>query len=62
MSSPWNVTLRAEDRVLERILLLRDLRRDDAGLAGLAQPVQPLVVLAARGALGVAEGLDLRSA
>ena len=37
---------RTEDRVLERILLLRDLRRDDAGLARLAQPVEAFALVA----------------
>src|SRR4029079_7557209 len=49
---------RAEERVLERILLLCDLGGDDAGLAGLPQPVQTLVLVAA-GRLGLVQRVEL---
>ena len=36
----------AEDRVLERVLLLGELRRDETAFAGLPQPVEPLPLVA----------------
>ena len=53
---------RAEDRVLERVLLLGELGGDDAGLAGLAQPVEPLALVAGRAVLRLAQRLELRRA
>jgi hypothetical protein len=51
----------AEDRILERVLLLRELGRDETALARLAQPVEPLPLVAGRGVLGFAQRLDLRA-
>ena len=52
---------RPEDRVLERILLLGELGRDEAGLARLAQPVEPLALVTRRGVLRLPQRLDLRT-
>ena len=51
----------AEDRVLERVLLLGELSGHETGLARLAQPVQPLALLPRRHLLGLAQRLDLRA-
>src|SRR5581483_642512 len=51
---------RGDERVLQRVLPLGELRRDDAALARLAQPVEPLPLLALGGVLRLAEHLDLR--
>ena len=53
---------RAEDRVLERVLLLGELGGDDAGLARLPQPVEPLALVAAARCLRLAQRVDLRRA
>ena len=47
ISSPLNVDPRGEDRVLERVLALGELGRDEPALAGLAQPVEALALVAA---------------
>ena len=44
-SSPLQRHARGEDRVLERVLALGELGRDEPALAGLAQPVQPLALV-----------------
>ena len=54
---------RGENGVLERVLALRELGRDDSGLAGLPQPVQPLAIVVIRSLLlGCMECFDLLTA
>ena len=51
-----------EDRVLERVLARRQLGGDQAGLAGLAQAIDALALLAGRlDFLGLAQRLELRA-
>jgi hypothetical protein len=52
---------RAEQRVLERVLLLCELGGDDASLARLAQPVQPFALGSVGRALRLEQRLDLRA-
>src|SRR5919204_5044343 len=53
---------RGEDRVLERVVALGELRHEHAGLAGLAKPVEPLALLALGVVLRRAERLELSTA
>ncbi len=53
---------RREQGVLERVVPLRELRRHDPALAGLAQPVQPLAGVSLGPLLGGSERLELRRA
>ena len=50
---------RGKQPVLELVLALRGLRRDQAPLARLAQPVQPLALVAGRGLLVLAQRVEL---
>ena len=50
---------RAEQRVLERVLSLGELGGDDPGLAGLAQAVEALALVARRARFLLAQRLDL---
>src|SRR4029077_13928646 len=51
---------RSEDRVLERVLSLGHLGRNDSGLTRLPKPVQPLAVVASRCVFfGRAKGIEL---
>src|SRR5207247_1463554 len=43
-----------EDRVLDRVVPLGELGEEEAGLAGLAEPVEPLALVAPRALPGVA--------
>src|SRR5919198_6769809 len=45
---PAEVDPRRQDRVLERVLALGQLRRDQPALAGLAQTVEPLTLVSGR--------------
>ena len=52
---------RADERVLERVLLVRELGGDDPALARLPQPVEALAVFALRGVLRLVQRLELRA-
>ena len=54
------VDARGEDPVLELVLPRRELGGDDPRLAGLAQPVEPLALVAARRLLRLAQHVELR--
>src|SRR4051794_30198883 len=51
-----------EEAVLELVFALRELRRDEAGLAGLAEPVQQLALVARDAVLRLAQGIELLAA
>ena len=51
-----------QQSILELILTLGELRRDEARLAGLAQPVEQLSIVPARLALGLLQRVELLAA
>src|SRR5207248_325231 len=51
-----------EDRVLDRVVPLGELGEEETALAGLAEPVEPLALVALRALLGVAEDVELVAA
>jgi len=53
---------RGEDRVLERVVALRELGEEEPGLAGLAQPVEALALVAVGALLGLAQHVELVAA
>ena len=62
ISSPAERHPRGEHPVLELVVALDELVRDQAALAGLAQPVEPLALVARRAGLGLAQRLELPAA
>ena len=53
---------RGEDPVLELVVALDELVRDQAALAGLPQAVEPLALVARRAGLGLAQRVELAPA
>src|SRR5204863_9555904 len=53
---------RGQDRVLERVVALGELGEEQAGLAGLPQPVEPLALVAVGAFLGVSQDVELVAA